>query len=61
MEFLDVVRNRRSIRREFGIPDDRMMVGLVAIGYRDADEVPAGSGVSRQRRPLSEQLHHNGW
>lgn len=59
--FLGIGHGEDAVRREFGIPDDRMMVGVVAIGYRDADEVPTGSGVSRQRRPLSEQLHHNGW
>ena len=59
--FFGIGHGEDAVRREFAVPDDRRMVGVVAIGYRDADETRSGSGVSRQRRPLSEQLHHNGW
>ncbi len=50
-----------AVRTEFGVPDDRMMVGLIAIGYRDEDELPMGSGTTRERRPLEDQLHKNTW
>lgn len=59
--FLGIGYGEDAVRREFSIPDDRMMVGVIAVGYRDPDETPTGSGVSRQRRPLDDQLHRNGW
>ena len=59
--FLGIGYGEDAVRREFSIPDDRMMVGVIAVGYRDSDETPTGSGVSRQRRPLDDQLHRNGW
>jgi nitroreductase len=49
------------LRRELAIPDDRNLVGVVGMGFADPHEVPSGSGVTRPRRPLAEQLHHNRW
>lgn len=59
--FLGIGYGEDDVRREFSIPDSRMMVGVIAVGYRDPDEAPTGSGVSRRRRPLDDQLHRNGW
>ena len=59
--FLDIGYGEDMVRRQFSIPHDRMMVGVIALGYRDDDETPTGSGVSRLRRPLDEQIHRNGW
>ena len=59
--FLGIGYGEDAVRREFSIPDDRMMVGVIAVRYRDSDETPTGSGVSRHRRPLGDQLHRNGW
>lgn len=59
--FLGIGYGEGDVRREFSIPDNRMMVGVIALGYRDPDETPIGSGTSRRRRPLGDQLHRNGW
>ena len=59
--FLGIGYGEDMMRRQFSIPDDRMMVGVIALGYRDDDETLTGSGVSRLRRPLDEQIHRNGW
>lgn len=59
--FFGVAHGEDQVRSEFGVPDDRNLIGVIGLGYRHHGEVPAGSGVSRQRRPLSEQLHRNGW
>jgi len=50
-----------AVRAHFGVPANRNMIGIIALGFRDPDEVPTGSGVKRRRRPLDEQLHRNGW
>jgi nitroreductase len=50
-----------EVRERFGVPEDRNLAGIVAVGFRDPDEVPIGSGTKLARRPLDEQLHRNGW
>lgn len=50
-----------AAREYFGVPSNRNMVGVVALGYRHGDEEPTGSGTTRRRRPLDEQLHRNRW
>lgn len=59
--FFGIGYGEDAVRHEFSIPDDRMMVGLVALGYRADDEQPTGSGTTRKRRPLEDQLHRNSW
>lgn len=50
-----------GIRAALGVPEDRNLIGIIALGYRAEDEAPIGSAVSRRRRPLDEQLHRNRW
>jgi hypothetical protein len=56
MEFNDVIRKRRM----FGVPADRNVIGVVALGHPGVDE-PRGSTYSLTRRPLDDMVHHNGW
>lgn len=50
-----------ELRREFGIPDDRNVIGVVGIGYAGIDERPQGSAYSLSRRPLDDMVHRNRW
>lgn len=50
-----------EMRSRFGVPEDRSMIGVIGLGYRTEDEKAFGSGTTRTRRPLDEQLHRNGW
>ena len=50
-----------EVRERFGVPSDRSLIGVVGLGYRLDDERPIGSGTTRRRRPLEDQLHRNGW
>ena len=50
-----------ELREELGIPTERMLVGVVGLGYAAAEQPRGGSAHSLGRRPLDEQLHHNGW
>jgi nitroreductase len=52
---------RAAVRAEFGIPDDRNLVGVVGLGHPGADHSPKGSAYSLTRRPLAEMIHRNGW
>ena len=59
--FFGIGDGEDSVREHFGVPDDRSLIGIVALGYRHPDEQPKGSGTTRTRRPLEDQLHRNGW
>jgi nitroreductase len=45
----------------FGVPEGIRPIGVIGLGYRADDEAPAGSGTTRRRRPLDEQVHRNHW
>jgi nitroreductase len=59
--FFGIAHGEDNVRQEFSIPEDRRLVGIIALGYPHPQEVRKGSGVSMHRRPLEEQLHTNGW
>ena len=50
-----------ELRDELGIPPERTLIGVVGIGYAAPEQPRVGSAYSLPRRPLGEQLHHNGW
>jgi nitroreductase len=50
-----------EVRREFGVPADRNVIGVVALGHPGVDERPRGSAYSLTRRPLDDVVHHNRW
>lgn len=45
-----------QVRDTFGIPSDRSMVGVVALGHPRSQK-PSGSTRSRRRRPTGEVVH----
>ena len=59
--FFGIAFGEDDVREHFNVPADRMMAGIIALGFRDPDEVAFGSGTTRPRRALDEQLHRNGW
>jgi nitroreductase len=59
--FFGVGHRDAAVRAEFGIPDDRNLVGVVGLGHPGADHSPKGSAYSLTRRPLAEMIHRNGW
>jgi nitroreductase len=59
--FFGITFGERAVLDRFGVPDGLRPIGILGLGYRAADEHAAGSGTSRSRRPLQEQVHRNGW
>lgn len=59
--FFGMSTGEAEFRSRLGVPEDRNLIGIVALGYRHPDEQPFGSGTTRKRRPLQDQLHRNGW
>jgi nitroreductase len=59
--FFGINEHERELLDHFGVPDGIRPIGVIGLGYRADDETPSGSGSSRRRRPLADQIHRNGW
>lgn len=57
--FFGIFRGRDRVQASFGIPDDAVPVGVVALGHPEAG--PPGRSSSRPRRPLDEVVHRGHW
>jgi len=49
------------LRKELGIPDDFVPVGVISIGYPDYDRHVSSPSLDRGRRPLSQVVHSQHW
>ncbi len=59
--FFGIAYGEDAVLSHFKVPDDRRLVGVIALGYRDESVKLIGSGATRRRRDLGEQLHRNAW
>ena len=59
--FFGISSGERALLTHFGVPEGIRPVGVMGIGYRAQDVRPTGSGASRTRRQLEDQIHRNGW
>jgi nitroreductase len=59
--FFGITHGERELLRRFDVPEGLRPIGYIGFGYPAEDERPSGSGASRPRRPLTEQIHRNGW
>ncbi|NYG59156.1 nitroreductase [Nocardioides daedukensis] len=50
-----------AFRAEFDIPDDYKPIGAITVGHRLPDTGSAGSSTRRERKPIEDVVHHNGW
>jgi nitroreductase len=44
----------------FGVPDDRVPLGVVALGHPDGED-PPGRSAARARRAAQDVVHHDRW
>ena len=49
--YFGIAYGESEVRRRFGIPDDRNVIGVVGLGYPGVDERPAGCGVLAHSAP----------
>jgi nitroreductase len=56
-----VFHGAAALLRDLGVPEDRRLVGAVALGYPAADDRPGGSARTRPRRPLDQVVHRGRW
>lgn len=57
--FFGIFEHEPAVKAAFGIPDDRRIAGVVALGYPVPDE--PGQSAQRPRRRLDEVVHRNRW
>lgn len=50
-----------KLRQQFGIPADVQMLGVIAVGYRDANETRPGRSTSRPRHTPNQIIHSGHW
>lgn len=58
--FFGVFEHEDAVRRRFGVPATRRVVGAVALGYAAPDQRASGSA-SRRRAPLGDVVHRGRW
>jgi nitroreductase len=57
--FFGTFEHEGAVRARFGVPDDRRIVGVIALGHPVPHE--AGRSAARHRRPVDEVIHRNAW
>jgi nitroreductase len=50
-----------AVRQEFAIPEDRVLIGAIAVGYPADDAGPRGSPSRRSKRSVDDLVHRNRW
>ena len=59
--FFGIVTGERALLDHLGVPEGIRPVGVMGFGYRASEDEPSGSGSTRTRRPLKDQIHRNRW
>ena len=49
-----------EVRRRFGVPQDRLLVGVISVGYPEVSEKPRRAQKVR-RHPAAPRVHHGHW
>ncbi len=57
--FFGTFDHEPAVARRFGVPEDRRVVGVIALGHPLPDE--PGRSAARPRRPVAEVIHRNRW
>ncbi|WP_141211254.1 nitroreductase family protein [Enemella dayhoffiae] len=50
-----------AVRREFGVPDEQLSVGVISLGWPAEGEIQSGSPRSRGRIAREQQVHRGNW
>ena len=58
--FFGVFDHEDAVRQRFGVPEDRRVIGAIAMG-RPAEDQRAGSSALRARRTLDDVMHLGRW
>jgi len=63
--FFGIFEHAEAVANALGVPNDRVPVGAVALGWPDPDTEEAGRSANNERRPLEgatdSVIHRGGW
>jgi nitroreductase len=56
-----IFEHEPAVKEAFGIPEERRIAGVVAIGHPSPAGDESGASAARPRRSLEETVHHGSW
>jgi nitroreductase len=59
--FFGISHGEGELMNDLGVPADYKPIGAIGLGYKAADDVKAGSSVTRRRRTRAEIEHRGRW
>ena len=59
--FFGIAYGEGELMNDLGVPTDYKPIGAIGLGYKAADDVKAGSSVTRKRRTMVEIEHRGRW
>ena len=59
--YFGITRGEQEVQKALGVPDDCKLLGVIALGYRAADDQPRGSVFARRRRAFADMFHFGHW
>ena len=59
--YLGITRGEQDVIRELGVPPSCTMLGVIALGYPSAEDIPRSALFASRRRPFGEMFHTGRW
>jgi nitroreductase len=59
--FFGITHGEHELLDRHGVPDGLRPIGIIGLGFPALDDAPSGSGLSKRRRPFSDQIHRGRW
>jgi nitroreductase len=59
--YFGITRGEEELMRTLGVPPTSKLLGVIALGYPSSEDAPAGSILSRRRRPFADMFHFGRW
>ena len=56
-----IFHGQEQLLADLGVPPGYEPIGAIALGFPSAEDTPAGSALSRRRRPLDDIVHWGRW
>lgn len=59
--YFGITNGEDAVMARLGVPPTAKLLGVIALGYASDEDRPAGSILSRRRRPFAEMFHFGRW
>ena len=55
--YFGISRGEAELMTALGVPSESKLLGVIALGYPSSEDTPAGSILTRRRRPFADMFH----